>query len=58
LIGSSCFLPDKVRGISATWKISFGTKRGDSAVLIASLILRAIASSRARPGRNTTKSGI
>jgi hypothetical protein len=40
LIGSSCFLPDSVRGISATWKMSSGTKRGDSEVLMA-LLMRA-----------------
>ena len=34
----SCFLPDSVRGTSATCKISFGTKRGDSAVRMAPLI--------------------
>ena len=58
LIGSSCFLPDSVRGISATWKMSFGTKRGDSAVLIASLIFLRIASSSAAPSRSTTNSGM
>ena len=28
LIGSSCFLPERVRGISGTWKMSSGMKRG------------------------------
>ena len=31
LTGSSIFLPESVRGIAATWKISFGTCRADSA---------------------------
>ena len=34
LTGSSIFLPDSVRGIEATWKISFGTWRAESAALM------------------------
>jgi hypothetical protein len=58
LIGSSCFLPDSVRGISATWKMSLGTKRGDSEVLMALFSRARIASSSATPGRSTTNSGM
>jgi hypothetical protein len=58
LIGSSCFLPDSVRGISATWKISLGTKRGLSAVRMAPLIARAHRLVQRLPSRSTTNSGM
>ena len=38
LIGSSCFLPDSVRGISGTARISFGRKRRDSPASMTLLI--------------------
>ena len=58
LIGSSCFLPESVRGISATCRISSGTKRGLSAVRMAPAIFAFSASSSATPGRSTTNSGM
>ncbi len=45
MTGSSIFLPDSVRGSELTWKISFGTWRGESAVLIASFRRRVSAAS-------------
>ena len=42
LIGSSCFLPDSVRGISATWKISFGTNGAATAPASIALLILAL----------------
>ena len=58
LTGISSFLPDSVRGISATAMIALGTKRGDTAVRIAVLMLSFKTSSQATPGAVTTKIGI
>ena len=58
LIGSSCFLPVSVRGISATCTISSGTKRGDSAVRMAAFSRSRSAASSVSPSRSTTNIGI
>ncbi|MNL85409.1 hypothetical protein D3C87_2137010 [compost metagenome] len=57
-MGNSCFLPLKVRGTSATAKMSSGTKRGLSAVRTAPLMRARRASSSTLPGRSTTNSGM
>ena len=58
LIGSSCFLPESVRGMSSTWNISLGTNRGESAFLIASTMRAFRPASSTSPGRSTTNSGM
>ncbi len=58
LMGSSCFLPVRVRGTSATCTISSGTKRGESAVRMAAAMRSRSASSSAAPSRSATKSGM
>ena len=52
LMGSSCFLPLKVRGTSATAKMASGTKRGLSAVRMAAWMRARSASSSVLPGRS------
>ncbi len=58
LTGSSIFLPESVRGIAFTWKISFGTCRAESALRMPALMRFVSASSSTRPSRRTTKSGM
>lgn len=58
MIGTSCFLPDSVRGLCGASKIWSGTKRGDTAVLIASAMRASSAASSVCPGRSTTNSAI
>ena len=58
LIGSSCFLPLRVRGTSGTCRMSSGTKRGLSAVRMALAMRARSASSSSTPGRSTTNSGM
>ena len=50
LTGSSIFLPDSVRGIASTWKISFGTWRAESALRMSPLMRFVSASSSTSPG--------
>src|SRR5215204_3224132 len=58
LTGTSSFLPLRVRGISGTAKISFGTCRGEVRSRIAPLIFFFRSSPSPAPSSRTTKSGI
>ena len=58
MASSSSFLPESVPGISATAMIALGTKRGDTAVRIAVLMLSFKPSLQATPGAVTTEIGI
>src|SRR6185437_5552827 len=52
--GTSSFLPDSVRGIPGTRRISFGTCRGDSSARSAALIRPASSPSSSWPSAGTT----